>query len=375
MDFKPDFERIRKTARHEEPDRVPLCEVLIEYPIQSQFIGRQITADDLELQVDFWIKAGYDFIPLTLGMMSPGKVTDESSISRVIKEVMLKDSPDADDERAWSLEYTSFINNREDFEKFPWEIAAQLDFSKFYDVKDLLPEGMKVIAVSGKIFTMTWMLMGFNNFAISLLMDEKLVADVFRKVAEIQFHALEQIFEMTHVGAVWAVDDLAFGTGPMISPQAFRDHVFPWYREVAKRCHENNLLFFMHSDGDLIPLMEDLIDLGVDVLQPIDPTCMDIIKVKEIYGDRLCLVGNVSNELLQNGIPSEVEDLVKGLIRKCGPGGGYCVGSGNSVPEWAKFENYMVMREATLKYGSYPIKLDNLVKSPVSPPLQRKGGF
>ena len=375
MDFKPDFERIRKTARHEEPDRVPLCEVLIEYPIQSQFIGRQITADDLELQVDFWIKAGYDFIPLTVGMMTPGKVTDESSISRVIKEVMLKDSPDADDERAWSLEYTSFINNREDFEKFPWEIAAQLDFSKFYDVKDLLPEGMKVIAVSGKIFTMTWMLMGFNNFAISLLMDEKLVADVFRKVAEIQFHALEQIFEMTHVGAVWAVDDLAFGTGPMIAPQAFRDHVFPWYREVAKRCHENNLLFFMHSDGDLIPLMEDLIDLGVDVLQPIDPTCMDIIKVKEIYGDRLCLVGNVSNELLQSGIPSEVEDLVKGLIRKCGPGGGYCVGSGNSVPEWAKFENYVAMREATLKYGSYPIKLDNLVKSPVSPPLQRKGGF
>ncbi|MCK4786271.1 MAG: hypothetical protein KAV87_21115 [Desulfobacteraceae bacterium] len=375
MDFKPDFERIRKTARHEEPDRVPLCEVLIEYPIQSQFMGRQVTTDDLELQVDFWIKAGYDFIPLTVGMMTPGKVTDESSISRVIKEVMLKDSPDADDERAWSLEYTSFINNREDFEKFPWEIAAQLDFSKFYDVKDLLPEGMKVIAVSGKIFTMTWMLMGFNNFAISLLMDEKLVADVFRKVAEIQFHALEQIFEMTHVGAVWAVDDLAFGTGPMISPQAFRNHVFPWYREVAKRCHENNLLFFMHSDGDLIPLMEDLIDLGVDVLQPIDPTCMDIIKVKEIYGDRLCLVGNVSNELLQSGIPSEVEDLVKGLIRKCGPGGGYCVGSGNSVPEWAKFENYMAMREATLKYGSYPIKLDNLVKSPVSPPLQRKGGF
>ncbi len=357
MDFKPDFERIKKTARHEEPDRVPLCEVLIEYPIQSRFMGRQVTADDLELQVGFWIKAGYDFIPLTVGMMTPGKVTDESSISRVIKEVMLKDSPDADDERAWSLEYTSFINNREDFEKFPWEIAAQLDFSKFHDVKDLLPEGMKVIAVSGKIFTMTWMLMGFNNFAISLLMDEKLVADVFRKVAEIQFHALEQIFEMTHVGAVWAVDDLAFGTGPMISPQAFRDHVFPWYREVAKRCHENNLLFFMHSDGDLIPLMEDLIDLGVDVLQPIDPTCMDIIKVKEIYGDRLCLVGNVSNELLQSGIPREVEDLVKGLIRKCGPGGGYCVGSGNSVPAWAKFENYMGMREATLKYGAYPITI------------------
>ncbi|MBW2357350.1 MAG: hypothetical protein JRF21_01255 [Deltaproteobacteria bacterium] len=65
----------------------------------------------------------------------------------------------------------------------------------------------------------------------------------------------------------------------------------------------------------------------------------------------------MSNELLRSGTPGEIEDLVKNLILKCGPGGGYCVGSGNSVPEWAKFENYMAMREATLKYGAYPITI------------------
>lgn len=357
MDIKPDFERIRKTVGHHEPDRVPLCEVLVEYPIQSKFLGREVNSDDLESQLEFWIKAGYDYIPLTVGMMTPGKVTTESMISKVIREVMLKDSPDADKEEAWSLEHTSFINNRDDFERFPWEIAAKLDFTKFHEIKDILPEGMKVIAVSGKIFTLTWMLMGFNNFATSLIMDEQLVADVFRKVAEIQFQGLEQIFEMPHVGAVWVVDDLAFGTGPMISPQAFRDHVFTWYREMATRCHRNKLLFIMHSDGDLTTLMEDIIDMGVDVLQPIDPTCMDIVKIQEGYGDRLCLVGNVSNELLRSGTPAEVEERVKYLIRNVAPGGGFCVGSGNSVPEWAKFENYMAMREATLKYGKYPIQL------------------
>ena len=114
----------------------------------------------------------------------------------------------------------------------------------------------------------------------------------------------------------------------------------------------------MHSDGDLMVLMEDIINLGVDVLQPIDPTCMDIVKVKEMYGDRICLVGNVSNELLQNGTPLEVEARVKELICKVAPGGGYCLGSGNSVPEWAKFENFMAMREATFKYGHYPINCD-----------------
>jgi uroporphyrinogen decarboxylase len=357
MEIKPDFEQFRKVVTHNEAERVPLCEVLVEYPIQSKFLGRHVTADDLESQLEFWIRAGYDFIPITVGMMTPGKVTTESAISRVIREVMLKDSPDADKEEAWSLEHTSFINNREDFERFPWEIAAKLDFTKFHEIEGILPEGMKVIAVSGKIFTLTWMLMGFNNFATSLIMDEQLVGDVFRKVAEIQFQGLEQIFEMAHVGAVWVVDDLAFGTGPMISPQAFRDHVFTWYREMATRCHRNKLLFIMHSDGDVTTLMEDIIDMGVDVLQPIDPTCMDIVKVKELYGDRLCLVGNVSNELLRSGTPAEIEERVKYLIRNVAPGGGYCVGSGNSVPEWAKFENYMAMRGATFKYGSYPIQL------------------
>jgi uroporphyrinogen decarboxylase len=357
MDRKPDFERIIKAAGHHELDRVPLCEVLVEYPIQSNFLGKEVTSDDLESQLEFWVNAGYDFIPLTVGMMTPGKVTAESVISKVIKDVMLKDSPDAEKEEAWSLERTSFINNRADFEKFPWEIAAKLDFTKFHEIKDILPEGMKVIAVSGKIFTLTWMLMGFNTFATSLIMDEQLVADVFRKVAEIQFQGLEQIFDMSHVGAVWVVDDLAFGTGPMISPQAFRDHVFTWYREMATRCHRNNLLFIMHSDGDLTALMEDIVDMGVDILQPIDPTCMDILKIKKEYGDRLCLVGNVSNELLRSGTTAEIEERVKYLIRNVAPGGGYCVGSGNSVPEWAKFENYMAMREATFKYGKYPIQL------------------
>ena len=351
----PDFENIRTAASNKEGTSVPLCEVLIEYPIQSQFLGKEVKSDDLDLQLEFWIKAGYDFIPLTVGMMTPGKVTEESRISQVIKEILLKDSPDGDTEQAWNLEYTHFINNRSDFEKFPWEVAEQLDFAKFYEIKELLPDKMKVIAFSGKIFTLTWMLMGFNNFAMSLIIDEQLVADVFRKVAQIQFKALEQIFAMPHVGAVWVVDDLAFGTGPMISPQAFRDHVFPWYREMAKKCHDNGLLFFMHSDGDLMSLMDDIIDMGVDVLQPIDPTCMDIVEVKRLYGDRICIVGNVANELLRSGTPAEVEERVKYLITHLGPGGGYCVGSGNSVPEWAKFENFMAMREATFKYGKYPL--------------------
>lgn len=353
MDIRPDFERIRKTANHEEPDRLPLLEALVDYSIQSQFLGKDVLPEDFATQVEFWAKAGYDYIPLTVGMMKPGKVTGESRISKVIREVMLADSPDADKEKSWNLELTSFIKTRDDFEKFPWEAAATLDFDAFYAVENILPDKMKVIAISGKIFTLTWMMMGFNHFATSLIMDEDLVSDVFKQVAAIQIKGLEQILSMDHVAAVWVVDDLAFGTGPMISPQTYRNHLFPWYRKMAKRCHEKGRLFFMHSDGDLTSLMEDLIDIGVDLIQPIDPTCMDIVKVKQQFGDRISIAGNVSNELLRSGTTKEVANRTKELIQKLGPGGGYCLGSGNSVPDWAKFENYMAMRETVLTHGTY----------------------
>ena len=79
------------------------------------------------------------------------------------------------------------------------------------------------------------------------------------------------------------------------SPEAYREHVFPWYREMARRCHAKDRIYIMHSDGDLTKLMPDLIDVGIDVLQPIDPSCMDIAKTKQEFGDRICLVGNVPN--------------------------------------------------------------------------------
>ena len=111
------------------------------------------------------------------------------------------------------------------------------------------------------------------------------------------------------------------------------------------------------SDGDLSTIMDDLIDMGLDVIQPIDPSCMDMAKVKRRWGDRICLIGNVSNELLRSASTQEIEARVRELLRDVAPGGGFCLGSGNSVPAWAKFDNYMAMRDGTLRYGSYPIRI------------------
>jgi uroporphyrinogen decarboxylase len=354
MKLRPDFERIKRAMRHEEPDRVPLIEALVAYEIQSQFLGRKVEDSDLKSQVEFWLQAGYDSLPLTVGMMSPGEVTKESSIYRVVQKTLRKGGEEV---VPWNIEENGVITEPEDYDRFPWEEAAKLDFSKFYGVQPFLSPGMKILACSGKVFTVTWMLLGFQNFCLSLYMREDLVSRVFQKVGEIQVQGARELSKIPNIGALWVVDDLSYGSGPMIDPKFFRRYVFPWYEELAALAKKQGLLFLFHSDGNLWPIMEDLIAIGFNAVHPVDPTSMDIREVKAKVGKRIGIMGNIHTDLLSRGTPEEVRRVTRETIRDIAPGGGFAIGSGNSVPNWARFENYQAMRETALAYGAYPIRI------------------
>lgn len=355
---QPNFGRVITTLGHEEPDRVPLAEIAVDYTTMSRFLGQPVSDEDVAAQVAFWTQAGYDYTLLTVGMMRPGGITKDSQISKVIQSVTKGDTEQGEGEDAWNIWKVPRILTEADFERFPWERLAQLDFSKFHEVQQYLPEGMKVIAASGKIFTSSWMLMGFENFAVNLKLNPQFVDRVIERVAQIQLDGLREVAALPNVAAVWAVDDIAFGSGLMLSLSTLRKHLFPWYEEFGRVCRERGLHFFFHTDGVVWDLLEDLIALGVDALHPIDPTCMDIEAVKRAVKGRLTLVGNISNELLEVGTPEQVAELTKQRLRTVAPGGGYCLGSGNSVPDWAKIENYRAMVETALRFGSYPIHIE-----------------
>lgn len=356
MKMAPNFERLKRAIHHEEPDRLPLVEALIAYEIQSKFLGKKVVDSDIQSQVEFWAKAGYDFIPLTIGMMNPGEITKESSIFGVVQKVLRK-GKDTEEVIPWNIEEKGVISCPEDYDKFPWEEAAKLDFNKFYQVQPFLLEEMKIIACSGKVFTLAWMLMGFQNFCLSFYLQEELVRKVFQKIGDIQLQGAKKLLEIPNIGGLWVVDDLSYGSGPMVDPKFFRKYVFPWYEELASICKKRNLLFLFHSDGNIWPIMEDLITIGFEAIHPIDPTSMDINEVKEKVGKKVGILGNIHTDLLATGTSEEVCELTKKRIKEIGPGGGYALGSGNSVPNWAKFENYQAMRETVLKYGGYPIKV------------------
>lgn len=151
------------------------------------------------------------------------------------------------------------------------------------------------------------------------------------------FHALEPDFIL--IG-----DDIAFGQGPFLRPQEFRSLVMPHFRRMAERIR---LPWVYHSDGNLLPIMEDLLELGMNALHPIEPYgTMDIAQVKRDYGQRVVLAGNVDMNLIANGTPREMRQAVEWLFTHVGQGGGWILGSSNSIDSGANPENVRAMGAA-----------------------------
>lgn len=352
---KPDFRRLRTALMCEgEPDRVPLLELIICREVMSAFLGRPV--EGWRDVVDFYAAAGYDAVNVCpfINRNPAGIMPKEGArVSKIKHNVYADDNVEV----YWSPEGAGAVTTMDEFERYRFPEPEETDYSAFDEVVPLLPEGMKIVAHHGDIFTRAWELMGFETFCFSLTEQPQLVGAVFERIGHVVFECFRTMMDMPQVGAVWYSDDIAYAPHMFLSPDAFREYLFPWLKRIGDLCRERDLPFIYHSDGNLWPVMSDLIDdIGFNALQPIEPKAMDIRELKAKVGDRVCLVGNVDLEYtLTRGSPEEVAALTRALIRDIGPGGGYCVGSSNTIPTYVPEPNFRAMVETTLEYGRYPI--------------------
>ena len=153
-------------------------------------------------------------------------------------------------------------------------------------------------------------------------------------------------------------DDWAWNMGPMMSPAHFREFILPYFKRFVEAAKGTGAYVIKHCDGNVWKLMDMIVESGIDALNPIQPDAgMDIGEVKEKYGDRLCLAGNINCGYTLSEAPIEqVVREVKEAIRKAGPGGGYIMMSSNSLHSSVRAENYRAMVEATRTYGRYPLE-------------------
>jgi len=348
MNLKPNFERVLKTIHHEEPDRVPLAELQIDPPIIEAYLGRPL--EGVKDEIQFWAAHGYDYYcPLP-----------HYPIGELLRYDALKGQYSAhkgeETERHWAPEHAGVITTMEDIEKIPWRDPDDSDFESMRQAEQYLPQGMRLIAHVGGFFEFVWNLMGSETFAFALVDAPELVDRLNRIVGEISFKMFEGMIAFDSVGAVWLCDDIAYAEGLMVSPDYYRRYVFPWHKKVCDVCRAKNLPVIYHSDGDLRLVIGDIIDNGVSVLHPVEPKAMDIVELKKKYGGVLSFAGNIDlGNTLALGTTDEVRAEVRRRIKALAPGGGYLLGSSNSIPEYVPLANFQAMCEAAIEYGTYPI--------------------
>ena len=198
------------------------------------------------------------------------------------------------------------------------------------------------------IFETAWALRGYEKTLVDLVTNPDLVERLF----DIPFHyhlaAAKRLVEMG-VDMIWIGDDVGAQDRMLISPATWRRFFKPrlaTFISTLKRINPVVKVAY-HSDGAIFPIVPDLIEIGLDVLNPIQPRCMDPEKIKREYGDRLCFWGSIDEQhTLPFGTPADVQREVRTRLQTLGQDGGLIIGPTHHVQLDTPLENFWAMVNA-----------------------------
>ncbi len=337
----PKIDLFLKTLRNQNAGYIPIAELGVHPTIKEKFLSKKIV--ELKDEIEFWLQAGYDYVKLQpKADFNPMKIGLDNNVSY---------NDDGSIFRKWASENNGVISNFDDFEKYTFPSISDFDYTNFEKLKPLLSEGMGVVGQYGDIFTMTWEMMGFESFSFALFENLELIKALNDKLGNLVLDMFKNFCELGTVDAIWYSDDIAYTNGLLVSPDVLDQYFFPWLKKIGDLAKSYNKPLIYHSDGILYDVFDRIIECGVNAIHPLEPKAMKIEVVKQLYGNKLCLIGNVDVDLLSRGSKDEVRKNVLTNIEKVGTSGGYCVGSGNSIPEYVNFENYIAMIETVKDYN------------------------
>lgn len=244
-----------------------------------------------------------------------------------------------------------------DYEDYPWP-----DFTPAYrhqhleaDVSRLHAEDWFVTGGVGHIFEHAWQIRSMEKLFEDMIERPEMAAALLDRLTEDRAFMARRCAE---AGCDMLVcgDDVGMQDRMMMSPAMWRQWFKPRWRyvwQVAKKANPEVLLWY-HSDGYIEPIIPDLIEIGLEILNPVQPECMDPVEIKKRYGDRLAFWGCVGTQTtMPFGTPDEVRATVKHLIETVGLGGGLLLAPTHVLEPDVPWENVLAFFEAVEDYGRY----------------------
>ncbi len=355
---EPDKERLLAAIRREPVDRVPNIDNLIEEKHVEKILGKHagntlayggnpakgIQAEEIRPMypddfLDLCYVIGQDVIFFDAGMWTPFKRKNSEG-----KLVQVADKS---------------IKNRKDFQKVILDPRPQLHNAIKYlkEYKEAVRKRDSKIGVGASygcmMQTLYEFIVGMNDFMMMCYEDRGLVEDML-EISTDHFARITEILVKSGVDFIFIGDDVAFKTGLFLPPKLMKEIWVPRMARIMEPAAEAGVAIIFHSDGKIDELVEDLIHMGVDCINPLDPYGIDYRDYKKRFGSRVALCGNIDIEFpLAKGTPEDVEKDVIEHMEVLKPGFGYISDSSHSIVDYIPHQNYIAYINSVHKYGKY----------------------
>jgi len=335
----PDKQRILDAINHVERKDIPLLEIDPDMEIVNQVLGKNLPYElhpfelDAENNIELNIRMGNDMLYFS-HVWRTGRVQVKDSDGRL----HYKDGR---------------IKSRQDFDQLEFPDTDKLEQRLESTCKGLQGTDMGLMCGAQTAAFTAMTAMGYNDFLFNTLAETDMVLDLIKTIHEYCLREME-LYLKYPVDIMKVGSGIITTTGPMVSWEQVEDLETSFIREQIEIIRGAGKPVFFHIDGKIDNLVQDFIEMGVDVLNPIDPSgaVQNIYEIKSQYGDRITLSGNINiDTVLKDGTPEQVREDVIEHMEKLGKGGGYIVSSSHNLHELIPIENFYAMRDTVMEYS------------------------
>ena len=372
-------ERVLCALEHEEPDRVPIffgtsgattllapayerLKAHLGIRAETNVLWRGPQSVLMDEEVMAW--SGSDGRPLMPGLAP-------AALARDISENSYVDGWGSLWERRPDGLYYGVVDSPiraatiDDLDRYPWpDLAHPSRFTGLREqAKAIQDAGYAVVMISGvSPFEQAFVSRGVEQWLLDLAANPDFVLALMRKVTDLMKAGVIKLLEEAgdFIDVLITGDDMGSQNGPLISPKMYRRLIKPFHIELMSEIkRRTKAKIFYHSDGDVYPLISDFIEIGVDLLNPVQVSARemgDTARLKREFGDRLSFCGAIDTHwVLPHGTTDDVRAEVRRRVRDLGPGGGYVLASVHCIQPDVPPENVCAMLEEAAVAGRYPL--------------------
>ena len=351
----PDIERLLAAFALKKHDRVPNLEYAIKAPTLQHVMGRKPDVDGFweayspaELIEKTRETGGRPDMARSPGMSLPDQV--ELCQKTGMDAVILRRNYVGTSRR---LTF-GWLRDWGDLEKIEPPPSPAEAVARFKECHDLVTgTGIGVGWLSDVFLTAIYDAMGLDHFCYKLIDEPDFVIGLMDQFTEIGVLLSEALCELPLAFYLFQ-DDLAGNQGPFVSPAWLREHWMPRVSRILAPIRARGIPIIFHCCGNLEKILPMALELGFAAINPIQPNCNDIYRIKQIYGDEICLIGNmdISGPLAFGTVDDVVRETLE-HIRRLSGNGGYVAASSHTITEAVRPENFAAMTETIQTYGRF----------------------